>query len=99
MITEQGWQEITAKCQAVSNPNETAYLLLAAATYMAERDTKSVNNPEQRKSGYSTGTEFSSIINGKDLNHVLSVFEELIDTLSALSPRLHKAVLDKLKML
>ena len=98
MITDKDWQEIIAKCQGVSKPNEVAHLLLAAATYMTERkDVKS--DKTDVTVGYSGDTEFSHLVNGKNPAQVLSVFEELMDTLSVLSPKLHTAVLSKLRLL
>lgn len=95
MITEQDWHEIIAKCQGVSKPNEVAHLLLAAATYMTERN----NPPEIRKEliGYSGESEFSHLVNGKTPEAVLSVFEELMETISVLSPKLYKATVERLK--
>lgn len=37
MITEHELRERVAECQGVHNPNETAYILLAAATYLLDR--------------------------------------------------------------
>jgi len=95
LITDKDWQEIIAKCQGVSKPNEVAHILLAAATYMTERN----NAPALRNEviGYSGDSEFSHLVNGKNPELVLSIFEELMDTLSALSPRLYRAVIEKLK--
>lgn len=93
MITENDWKEIAAKCQGVSKPNETAHILLAAATYMLERQHQS----QSYQTGYSGDTEFASIVSGKRPEGVYAVFEELMDTLSVLSPKLYNAVLIKLK--
>lgn len=93
MITEKDWEEIAAKCQGVSKPNETAHILLAAATYMLERNEK----PHESYTGYSGDSEFASVIRDKPPVTVLSVFEELMDTLSVLSPKLYNAVISKLK--
>lgn len=95
MITDRDWQEIIAKCQGVSKPNEVAHILLAAATYMTDRNSSPAIKNEII--GYSGDSEFSHLVNGKNPELVLSVFEELMETLSVLSPRLHKAVIEKLK--
>lgn len=97
MITDKDWHEIIAKCQGVSKPNEVAHILLAAATYMTERNSKPAIRNDSI--GYSGDTEFSNLVNGKNPELVLSVFEELMDTLSVLSPKLYKAVMDKLKFI
>lgn len=97
MITDKDWQEIIAKCQGVSKPNEVAHLLLAAATYMTERNSQSQGTPHNI--GYSSDTEFSALVNGKKPELVMAVFEELMETLSVLSPKLHTAVKNKLKLI
>lgn len=96
MITDKDWQEVVAKCQAVSKPNETAHILLAAATYMLERQQVQETKHDTTV-GYSGDSEFASVVRGKNPESVLSVFEELMDTLSALSPKLYNAVMNKLK--
>lgn len=96
MITEKDWQEIIAKCQGVSKPNEVAHILLAAATYMTDR--KQAEN-RQQVLGYSGDSEFSHLVSDKNPELVMSVFEELVDTISVLSPKLYTAVMNKLRML
>ena len=102
MITDLDWQDVIAKCQAVNKPNETAYLLLAAATYMTEHDVKL--SPPQRP-GYSnappveydSGSEFSEAAKGKEMLGVMEVVDELMEALQLLAPRMYAAAIDKIK--
>lgn len=94
MITEQDWREALAKCQSVKNPNENAYVLLAAATYMLGRDP--LKEITQHGASYDSGTRFASVIRDKDTSEVLAVFDELMDTLEILSPKLYQATIDRL---
>lgn len=96
MITEQDWKEAIAKCQSVKNPNENAYMLLAAATYMLERKEQPVSQIMLEGASYDSGTKFSGVIRDKDTSKVLSVFDELMDTLEVLSPKLYAATIDRL---
>lgn len=97
MISNKDWQEIIAKCQGVSKPNETAHILLAAATYMTDRAAEKGNKPSDV--GYSGDSEFSRMVRGKSEAAVMAVFDELMETLSVISPKLHAAVMNKLKIL
>lgn len=42
MITIDDYRNLAAQCQAVERPNENAYLILAAATYMIDRAADAV---------------------------------------------------------
>ena len=102
MITDLDWQDVIAKCQAVNKPNETAYLLLAAATYMTEHDMKL--SPPQC-SGYSStspaeydsGSEFSEAVKGKEMLGIMEVMDELMEALQLLAPRMYEATMNKIK--
>lgn len=95
MITEQDWKEAIAKCQSVKNPNENAYMLLAAATYMLEHGEQPVA-PVMQGASYDSGSGFSAAIRDKDVDKILSVFDELMDALEVLSPKLYNATIDRL---
>lgn len=56
--------------------------------------------PEQtNKIQYDSGSEFSEVINGKDIEDVLSVIDELISSVQMISPRLYDSVMYKLNSL
>ena len=46
--------------------------------------------------GYHSGTEFGSIVEGKDSEMVWPVIDELMDTLHIINPRLYDTVLNRL---
>jgi hypothetical protein len=102
MITDLDWQDVIAKCQAVNKPNETAYLLLAAATYMTEHDVK-LSPPQY--SGYSStpsveydsGSEFSEAAKGKEILGIMEVMDELMEALQLIAPRMYAATIDKIR--
>ena len=102
MITDLDWQDVIAKCQAVSKPNETAYLLLAAATYMTEHDVK-LSPPQHPNYSntppveYDSGSEFSEAAKGKEIFGVMEVMDELMEALQLVAPRMYAATIDKIR--
>ena len=46
---------------------------------------------------YDSGTEFSDLIQGKDIDEVLPLMDELMTTVQVLHPRLYNSVIRKLK--
>lgn len=54
-------------------------------------------NEVEDKIDYDSDTEFSRAIKGKKASEVLPVIDELMETISALNPRLYAGVLRKLR--
>ena len=52
--------------------------------------------PDQNRIQIDSGSEFASVVNGRDINEILPVIDELVDTLSVIQPRLYNAVMEKL---
>lgn len=102
MITERDLDEAIAECQGKRNPDTSTCIKLAA--FMIIRDHLYSDNiiPQgyTRASGidytYNSGTEFSNAIIDKDIETILPVIDELMETLRALNPRLYNGVLRKL---
>ena len=98
MITEQDLREAIAECQGERNPNANTCMKLAAYYTILNNMMPSYSlsePPEQVR--YNSGSEFSDIIIGRDINKVLDVIDELMDTIGVLSPKLYRATLDKIK--
>ena len=111
MITEHDLQEAIAECQGERKPNANTCIKLAAFyTIKNELFGKSeqleARTPSMLPSGYSfdpgptidysSETEFSQIINGKDPSKVWPVMDELMETIRTIYPRLYDAVMAKL---
>lgn len=107
MITEQDLQEAIAECQGVRNPTMNTCIKLAALyTIQNQLFVK----PEQPKAAeaasysYSAGneidyysdSEFWKKARYKDINDLIPVIDELMNTLSIVNPRLYDAVLQKI---
>lgn len=102
MISERDLQEAIADCHGVKNPNANTCLKLAAyytiMDHINDEPSYSYSTEPPRRSSttYSSGSEFGETIRGKDINDVLSIMDELMDTLSIVNPRLYNGVLAKL---
>ena len=102
MIREQDLLEAIAECQGERNPNANTCIKLAAYYTILNN----LNKPEEM-SGYSfappeqvrydSGSEFCEAINGLDVNVVLPILDEMMETVKVLIPKLHNAVINKLR--
>ena len=45
---------------------------------------------------YDSGSEFSRIINGGDINRILEVIDDAMNTLSVVNPRFYNSIMNKL---
>ena len=102
MITEQDLRSAIAECQGQKNPNANTCIKLAA--YYTILDHITGESPTVKSipvMGYSNSylyksdSEFMKGIEGVDLDTVMQVVDELMDTLKAVQPRLYDAVMRK----
>lgn len=102
MIRADDLRAAIAECQGERNPNANTCMKLAAYyTILRELEPleNSPNLPRYSSEGYSSDTEFSAAIEGKNEASVWAVIDELMSTLEAIQPRLYAAVIRKLKEL
>lgn len=105
MITERDLQEAIAECQGARNPNANTCIKLASYYTILDH----MSTPTDVTPAYSLDsgpndtinhigdTEFLKTIEGSKVDSVLSVMDELMDTLRIISPRLYNGVMRKLK--
>lgn len=103
MITEKDLQEAIAECQGQRNPNANTCMKLAA--YYTIKDHL-FNKPQAVSYSYAPGpsetvnvsddSEFLKVVNGKNLDEVFSVMDELMATINVINPRLYEGVMAKL---
>lgn len=105
MIRPDDLREAIAECQGERNPNANTCMKLAAY-YTILREMEGAENPSYSydsapvsKVVYSSDTEFSAAIKGKNEASVWAVIDELMSTLEAIQPRLYSAVIRKLREL
>lgn len=111
MITEQDLTEAIAECIGKRNPDANTCIKLAAYyTIMREMYGKDDSNSEVRQipnysfsappdNGvvqYSGDSEFAQIVNGKPIQAVLSLTDEVMTALKVGFPRLYDATMIKL---
>lgn len=107
MITEQALDEAIAECQGERNPNANTCVKLAAYYQLKDKmfaDTQRFTPgsgysyaASDTEPTYQSDTEFFQVISGKDINLIFPIFDELMDTLKILQPRLYDGVMRKLK--
>ena len=107
MISLQDLEAAIAECQGVPNPKANTCIKLAAfltikeALY-GEHDKQDIPNfsysavPAEQVISYNSGTEFSDKINGKPVEEVIALFDEVMDTLQALKPPLYASIMRRL---
>lgn len=114
MITEKDLQEAIAECQGQRNPTAATCMKLAAYYTIQDHMKSQTQNipvsnysyaPERPAySGYSysynedTGSEFLKVIRNKDMNEIMSIMDELMNTLHVINPRLYEGVMTKLTL-
>lgn len=107
MITEKDLQEAIAECQGQRNPSSSTCIKLAAFLTIQEhmygkKEThfeipqySYANDPSVIE--YDSATEFGSLINGRKMEDILPLIDELMDTIHVLNPRLYASVIRKLQ--
>ena len=103
MITEKDLQEAIAECKGQRNPNASTCIKLAAfltiqrEMYGHEESIQPViYSRAESPIEIDSGSEFSDIVRGADHSKVMSVMDELMQTLAVVNPRLYNSVVRKL---
>lgn len=106
MIKEEDLQEAIAECQGTRNPGANTCLKLAAyytiLDHIKEKEDKReipmysyAQEPSPKKIDLDGDSEFIKIINGKNIEEVFSILDELMSTLQIINPRLYNGVISK----
>lgn len=105
MITERDLDQAIAECQGERNPNANTCIKLAAYYTIRnemygrqdEDDSPDYSYATGPTIEYSSDTEFSQIITGRDPADVWPVMDELMSTLYVLMPKLYNGVMRRLQ--
>ena len=107
MITEQALEEAIAECKGERNPNANTCVKLAAYLNLKEKLYPSGQETEAKpimneysyaaEPDYRSDTEFSRLIQGKTLEELMPILDELMETIRVLNPRLYNGALRKLQ--
>lgn len=112
MITEKDLQEAIAECQGQRNPNANTCIKLAAYLTIQRELFGDSEQSENQITGngkmvipsysfstinYSADTAFGRLTEGKDINDVMPLFDELLEAVQLLNPRLYDGFIQRLK--
>lgn len=109
MITKQDLLEAIAECQGQKNPNANTCIKLSAYYIILdhmEDDTAekysyssapSIPQYTAPKVEYWSDSDFGRAVNGKSVDDVLPLVDELMQTIQVLQPKIYDAVLRKLE--
>ena len=105
MITEKDLQEAIAECEGQRNPTANTCIKLAAfytiKQYLFPDNTNVITPSSYSYSRsqdlnyieYDSGTEFSDLINGRRIDEVLPVIDDLMNTVSVVNPKLYASAI------
>ena len=97
MIKKDDLLEAIAECNGVPNPNANTCMKLSAyytiLDHMEGKQEHYSYSPPPEIVTHDSGTEFSKAIAGRSTDEVMAVFDELMDTLQVIQPRLYAGVL------
>lgn len=106
MIKEQDILEAIAECQGERNPNaNTCRNLAAFYTILDHIQEKDVDSRVEPVHGYSfaqgftyqSESEFFNIIKGKSMDEILELFDEVMDTLQVVNPKLYSSIMRRVE--
>lgn len=106
MIREEELLDAIAECQGQRNPNANTCIKLASFYTILDHITQESNvenqpiepmysfaNEAENTIRYQSGTEFADAINGRDVDEIMSIMDELMSTLSVVNPPLYNSVM------
>ena len=109
MIKENDLREAIAEMQGQKNPNAQTCIKLASYyiildhitesrenTYSTDREQMSYLGAFSDAVDYEGDSDFAKAVNGKDINHVISVIDELMTSLQVMHPRLYSGVMSRI---
>lgn len=101
MITEHDLQEAIAECKGERNPNartciKLASFLIIQRELFGQPDNDYSFSLQPGAISYQGESEFAERINGMDSDTVFAVFDELMDMLKVLHPKIYDSVMRRL---
>ena len=104
MIKEEDLREAIAECQGERNPDaRTCRNLAAFYTILDHIQEKEVGTnsiagysfAEEPKVEYQSNSEFFHYISNMGVNEIIALFDEVMDTLQIVNPRLYQSIIRK----
>lgn len=96
MIKESDLLDAIAECQGERNPNANTCMKLASYYTILNNMSRETPTYAHSSGGYDSGSEFSDAVKGRDINEIMPILDELMETVQALLPRLYNATIRRL---
>ena len=105
MITKTDLDTAIAECQGKRNPDSKTCMMLAAFYTIKREMFGEWKEPEYSYAPapvrntvieFDSDSEFARAIDGRNMDEILPIINELVETLSIIQPRLYNAFMDKL---
>lgn len=110
MITEKDLESAIAECQGQRNPNANTCIKLASyytilnqirKEPVGEQGRDDINVPSYSYATSNTvsiesESKFAELVNGMQVKDLLPVFDELMETLTIVNPKLYESVMRKI---
>ena len=108
MITEQDLEQAIAECQGERNPNANtciklaAYLTIKQALFAEDINVSTTPPPQYSFAGAGaeigriSDSEFGQAIEGRSVDEILPIIDELMSTLQVVNRRLYDAVMRRI---
>lgn len=106
MITEKDLQEAIAECQGIRNPNASTCIKLAAFytirdhlypqkenQYSYDIEPSAVSTKEIE---YYSETEFGQAVNGKNVEDIMILMDEVMSVVQVINPKLYNSIIDRI---
>ena len=110
MITEKDLQEAIAECQGIRNPNASTCIKLAAfytikdhlypqkedqvsPQYSYDIEPSAVSTKEI---DYYSETEFGKAINGKNVEDIMILMDEVMSVVQVINPKLYNSIMERI---
>lgn len=107
MITEHDLQEAIAECQGKLNPNANTCMMLASfltikdhmfpveekPQYSYDTEPRMVNADTIE---YISESEFGRAVNGKNIEDVMVLMDEVMNVVQVINPRLYNSIMDRI---
>ena len=112
MITKRDLDEAIMECQGKKKPDAKTCIMLASfytiRQHLYPEGQETVDEPAPKFDGnysysqppdidYVGDSDFAQLVNGRNPTEIMSVMDELMDTLKVINPRLYSGVMRRLQ--
>lgn len=107
MITEHDLQEAIAECQGKRNPNANTCMMLASFLTIKDHMFPQAEEPKYSYDaeprtvsadviGYVSESEFGKAVNGKNVEDIMVLMDEVMSVVQVINPKLYNSILERI---